>query len=57
MNSFQKIKAMSINEMAKLLAYSECRICAFNQNKKCSSDKGVGQCHKGIKIWLESEEE
>lgn len=48
MNNFEKIKAMSIDEMAKLIA----KLCG-NGCETCPCNK----CADSIKQWLESEEE
>ena len=53
MNNFEKIKAMSIDEMAKLLGANSCNYCVYQQ-VNCDDIK---QCKDGIKQWLESESE
>lgn len=60
MTNFEKIKQMSIDEMAQFLfvhQFSKCNDCGYYQ-KQCSGkyfdDKS---CTMGIKHWLESEAE
>ena len=55
MNNYEKIKAMSIDEMTEFLTNaSPCDfcICDLDENK-CMA---IG-CQDGVKQWLESEEE
>lgn len=52
MNNYEKIKAMSIDEMAKLLSKSPCIHCVYITKEDC-----IAKCQNGIKQWLESEEE
>lgn len=55
MNNYEKIKAMSIDEMAKCIddiSDCICRICKNNSSVKC---KPFETCCEGIKQWLESE--
>ena len=56
MKNIDKIKTMNLDKMAKFLAYSECRICAFNNEECLLWSKDVSHCHKGIKQWLKEEE-
>ena len=53
MTNYEKIKSMSIDEMANLLG-NECEFCVcFNEPfLKCSRS-----CNEGVKKWLESEAE
>ena len=51
MNNYQKIKAMSIDEMAELLI-SECQLCPRANWNDC-----IKSCLNDKKQWLESEEE
>lgn len=53
MNNFEKIKAMNIDEMAKILS-SDCanRCPKYFQFKKC-----YGNCQENVKQWLEQESE
>lgn len=60
MTNFEKIKQMSINEIAEFLfvhQFSKCSNCDYYK-KQCSGkyfdDKS---CTMGIKYWLESEAE
>lgn len=52
MNNFNKIKEMNIDEFARLLAYSQCRICENKDIKWCMDELGGGCCHTGIKNFL-----
>ena len=57
MNNYEKIKAMSIDEMAKCIddiSDCICRICKNNCSAKC---KSFETCCEGIKKWLESLQE
>lgn len=54
MNNFEKIKAMSIDEMAKLIAKlcgNGCETCPCNRQYQCQDE-----CADSIKQWLEGEE-
>lgn len=51
MNNFEKIKTMSIEEMAE---YMGCEACIYN-DKDCYTNENL--CNKGIKQWLEREVE
>ena len=50
MKNYEKIKNMSINELAFLLARGRCDKCA---NSNCYENQGT--CLNGIKQWLNSE--
>ena len=50
MKNFEKVKKMNIKELARFLAYSNCKICSF-RHENCSEL----DCANGIKKWLESE--
>ena len=52
--NYEKIKAMSIDEMVKLLSKPPCIHCIYitKEDEDCNA-----KCKKGIKQWLESEEE
>ena len=55
MNNFEKIKNMTLDEMAEEIAglnYCNCCVCRF-QSKKCQKTF----CHDGIKQWLQQESE
>ena len=55
MTNYEKIKAMSVEEMAVFMTTaSDCKNCAYN--KKCKVD-GTFNCHIGTIEWLESEAE
>ena len=52
MNNYEKIKQMSVDEMAKqLLSYMDCDFCPA-KSKLC-----LFRCHKNIKQWLLQEVE
>ena len=56
MTNFDRIKAMSIDEMARRLSSfncNECTICAFLSKSSCWEEDCIG----GHKEWLESEVE
>ena len=53
MNNYERIKNMSIDEMAELLNNQECETCcAYADSINCNGDN---DCFTGIKQWLESE--
>jgi hypothetical protein len=50
MTNYEKIKAMSVEEIAKWLnAKSNCSTCA---NENCN---GMGDCEQGHLLWLQQE--
>ncbi len=52
MTNYEKIKSMSIDEMANLLE-ATCEFCVcFKEPRKCTP-----RCKEGVKKWLESEAE
>ena len=53
MNNFEKIKSMTIDEMALLLC-DDCHCCAYYDDGDCLK---LSHCLEGVKQWLESEEE
>lgn len=53
MNNFEKIKAMSIDEMANFLEETPCLHCTKFKTNKCD----VKNCIKYIKQWLQQESE
>lgn len=58
MTNFEKIKAMSVEEMAETIKHTieDCeKYCAFTKNGKCNSFGDGDVCAKGIELWLESE--
>lgn len=59
MTNYERIKAMSVEEMANVLSDEDkCeRYCAFTKNGKCNSFGDVNQCEKGVELWLNSEVE
>lgn len=56
MTQYEKIKAMSIEEMAELLDFGECNCCVY-YNKHGVSSCGAHECIEGVMKWLESEVE
>ena len=58
MTNFEKIKNMSVEEMAREINHI-CNVPCFPCNdRRCTGDSGsVIKCCKGIKKWLESEVE
>lgn len=53
MNNFEKIKQMSVDEMADFLdKESRCECCIYN-DKDCTDE----ECMQSIKIWLLQEVE
>ena len=59
MTNYERIKAMSVQEMAKLLSNeNDCeRYCAFTKNGKCNDFGRLNECKKGVELWLNSEVE
>ena len=58
MTNYERIKAMSIEEMAEILSDSDCeKRCSFTKNGKCNSYGGSDMCAKGVEKWLNSEVE
>lgn len=59
MNNYEKIKNMTIEEMARFFKHIKnyiCKLCIYNNNEyNCYSDNL--SCFDGIKQWLESEVE
>lgn len=53
--NYQKIKSMSLDEMAELLAYMECdTCCVYGDKTDCLEGS---DCFTGIKQWLQEESE
>lgn len=52
MTNFERIKEMTIDELAEILAVSPCAICKKKSNQNCEIP-----CSLGAKQWLESEVE
>lgn len=52
MTNFERIKAMSVEEMADLLQV-ECCYCTFLHNGCAQSDEA--DCHRGTVQWLNKE--
>lgn len=58
MNNYEKIKKMTIDEMAEVLYYSRCSACIYiSSHDNLPLCRGNYKCKDGIKQWLESEEE
>ena len=53
MNNYEKIKSMSVDELAKLFANEGCRVCKYRIIDCITEDK---DCEEGIKQWLLQEE-
>ena len=56
MTNYEKIKAMSVEELADLLDYGECHCCAYYKTNS-PVDCLDCVCKDGVKKWLESEVE
>lgn len=56
MNNFEKIKAVSINEMAKHLTKITANYCEYCPLQKNCEDQDI-YCRESIKQWLEQESE
>lgn len=61
MTNYERIKAMSVEEMAKLLSSVACnceKYCAFTLDGKCNvHDCDNAACTEGLELWLASEVE
>ena len=59
MNNYEKIKAMSIEEMAKFIpiAGDYCEVCNFRCSPLCTEETEDMDCTRTIKKWLEAESE
>ena len=59
MNNFEKIKSMTIEEMAKFLPITGeyCEVCMFRRSPLCTELTKDMDCTRTTKKWLESEEE
>lgn len=61
MNNYERIKAMSIEEMAECMDLLKCSDCGISDFDECPSCIIYGLCQRigktGIKKWLESEVE
>lgn len=57
--NYEKIKAMSIDEMAKFLPIigEYCEVCIFRRSPLCTEETANMDCTRTTKKWLESEEE
>lgn len=52
MTNYERIKQMSVDELADFLCYNECcYMCAFC-DRLCKVDE---ECHEGISEWLKRE--
>lgn len=53
MNNYEKIKAMTLDELAKLLSHrNDCGGCPCEFNEECA-----GGCFLSIRDWLQKESE
>lgn len=50
MTNFERIKAMSLDEMAGIMAEEGCYHCEYADAEKCYM-----RCTEGVRKWLESE--
>lgn len=58
MNNYERIKQMSIEEMAEFFSRSDCDVCIYNpETSECDCCSDNLECYDGIKQWLESEVE
>lgn len=59
MTNCERIKTMSVEEMAKLMsdvAFDCARYCAFTLEGKCNvNDRDDAACAEGLELWLASE--
>lgn len=56
MTNYERIKAMSVEEMAELLLDTDCQpYCAYTKNGRC--DSYDFPCRNGVVKWLNSEVE
>lgn len=53
MTNFERIKAMSLDEMAEQIAANSCHNCVY----VFSEEPCRGRCTEGTRKWLESEAE
>lgn len=51
-SNYDRIRTMSIDEMAKVLSKPVCFHCIYNKDESCNEN-----CKKGVKQWLEQESE
>lgn len=52
MTNFERIKAMTVEELAELISKSPCYNCKKTSDQTCTIP-----CFQGVKQWLESEVE
>lgn len=58
MTNYERIKAMSVEEMAHKLIVKDCQqYCAFTKNGRCASYDDDIPCENGVIKWLNSEAE
>ena len=56
MTNFEKIKAMSLEEMAaRITSYADCDYCNYCPAFKFCNSSGIFGCYEVIEKWLESE--
>ena len=53
MTNLDRIKSMTVDEMAELLSTKACECCAYPDFTLCGF--GAPACEEGIKKWLEQE--
>ena len=58
MNNYERIKNMSIDEMAEFIAHAECNCCVYEDRDECNIETDYEEdCINGIKQWLQQESE
>lgn len=56
MTVYERIKNMSVEEMASVLSHLVNNPCVYCERKICSREKNVIKCYNGIGGWLKKEE-
>ena len=59
MNNYNKIKNMTLDEMAKFLPIEGeyCEVCVFRRSNLCTEETEDMDCTRTIKKWLQQESE
>ena len=58
MTNYERIREMSVEEMAEILSDSDCeKRCGFTKDGKCNSYGNSDMCAEGVALWLNSEAE
>ena len=59
MNNYQRIKSMTLDEMAKFLQIEGeyCEVCIFRYSPLCTEKTEDMDCTRTIKKWLQQESE